>query len=350
MSLFGIKPVTESTVFEGSHRYMGETVELDEILFEAAKDIHQIQGGLYVADIMMESQVVYEGASEEALLEGVVKDFFDKLVETFRKLWNKIKAWFQQMYKSIQLLFANGEKLVKQFGSELHAKDVKGYTYKGYNWKKSAVTTLYDLKQVEKLEVPTFSSVNDIIKAAEITPNSEGKVTSEEVQKAQKHMIHLVDASADNISELKENVLETTMGGSTEKEEIENFSVYSVTEMMNFLKDHKKLVDKLKKAEKINDRNCENTIKGFNNLKKNLSTEDKAKYSSTISNCATSIRNAIAINNALVSCAITVAKKQNSEFLGALKGLLRYKPAKEGFGYMGGTNQSSLLESAMGLI
>ncbi len=349
MSLFGIKPVTESTVFEGSHRYMGETVELDEILFEAAKDIHQIQGGLYVADIMMESQVVYEGASEEVLLEGVVKDFFDKLIEAFRKLWNKIKAWFQQVYKSIELLFADGAKLVKKFGKEIHAKDTNGYTYKGYNWKKDAVAALYDLRKVEKEEVPSFSSIEQIIEAADVPTNKEGKVTSEEVQKANKEYLREV-ASADNISELKENILEQTMGGSTEKEEIENFSVYSVTEMMNFLKDHKKLVDKLKKAEKNNNRTCDNVIKGFTNLKKELSTEDQAKYSSTISNCATAFRNIIAVNNAMVSCAIIVAKKQNSEFVGALKGLLRYKPAKEGFGYMGGSNNSSLLESAMGLI
>lgn len=349
MSLFGIKPVTESTVFEGSHRYMGETVELDEILFEAAKDIHQIQGGLYVADIMMESQVVYEGASEEVLLEGVVKDFFDKLIETFRKLWNKIKAWFQQVYKSIELLFADGAKLVKKFGKEINAKDTKGYSYKGYSWKKDKVEKLYSLREAEKEEVPTFSSVEEIIEAANVPTNKEGKVTSEEVQKANKEYLREV-AKADNISELKENILEAVMGGSTEKEEIDDFSVYSVTEMMNFLKDHKKLVDKLKKAENTNNRTCTNIIKGFENLKKELSTEDQAKYSSTISNCSAAFRNIIAVNNAMISCAIIVAKKQNSEFVGALKGLLRYKPAKEGFGYMGGSNNSSLLESAMGLI
>lgn len=346
MSLFGIKPVTESTTTTGAYSYVGEASELNQILFEAAKDIHQIQGGLYVADIMMESQVIFEGASEEVLLEGVVKDYFDKLIEAFRKLLNKIKAWFKKVYQAVESFFLPGAQFVKKYANELHQKDTKGYTYKGYNWKKPAVDALYAMKKAEKLEVPSFTSISAIFNIADVKPNAEGRVTSTEVTQAQKDILRGMDPKAENVSEFKQHILEEVMGGD-EKEEIENFSVYSMSEMIAFVKDHSKLVDKLKKAEKINQKSLDNIIKGLETFKKNLSTEEKATHSASINNCASVLRYQLTVTNAMVECAITVAKKQNSEFVGALKGLLRYKPAKEGFGYMDDEKGSSILESAI---
>lgn len=346
MSLFGIKPVTESTTTTGAYSYVGEASELNQILFEAAKDIHQIQGGLYVADIMMESQVIFEGASEEVLLEGVVKDYFDKLIEAFRKLLNKIKAWFKKVYQAVESFFLPGAQFVKKYANELHQKDTKGYTYKGYNWKKPAVDALYAMKKAEKLEVPSFTSISAIFNIADVKPNAEGRVTSTEVTQAQKDILREMDPKSENVSEFKQHILEEVMGGD-EKEEIENFSVYSMTEMIAFVKDHSKLVDKLKKAEKINQKSLDNIIKGLETFKKNLSTEEKATHSASINNCASVLRYQLTVTNAMVECAITVAKKQNSEFVGALKGLLRYKPAKEGFGYMDDEKGSSILESAI---
>lgn len=353
MSLFGIKPLTESTTLDTTaYSYVGETAELNQILFEAAKDINQIHNGLYAADIMMESQVLFEGASAEVLLEGVVKDFFDKIIEAFRKLWGKIKAWFQKVYKSIEVFFLPGKDFVKKYGNELHSKDSHGYTYKGHKWNKKAVDKLYQFKNAEKLEVPSFSGVKDLLDASGLKTNSEGKVTSTEVKDAQKAI--LKDAangkSIENVSELKELLLETAMGDK-DKEEIENFSVYSISEMISFVKDHNKLVTALKKAEKSNQKSIDNVIKGMNNLKKGLSDADKAAYSSTISNCASVQRFVLTVINAGVECAISVAKKQNTEFVGALKGLMRYKGTKEGFSYMNESGKgSSLLESAMSLI
>lgn len=350
MSLFGIKPLTESTTLDTTaYSYVGETAELNEILFEAAKDINHIHNGLYVADIMMESQVLYEGASAEVLLEGVVKDFFDKIIEAFRKLWNKLKAWFQKVYKAIEVFFLPGKDFVKKYGSELHTKNSKGYTYKGYKWNKSEVAKLYQQTDATKGEVPTFGSVADLVKAVHAVTNSDGKVTSTEVKKSQEKYIKAKNSKADNVSELKKLILESVMGDS--KEEIENFSVYSITEMISFVKDNGKLINGLKKAEKANKSTVDNMIKGMENLKKKLTDEEKAKHSSTISNCASIARFSVTVINAYVECAITVAKKQNSEFVGALKGLMYYKGTKEGFSYMNESGKgSSLLESAMSLI
>lgn len=353
MSLFGIKPLTESTTLDTTaYSYVGETAELNEILFEAAKDINHIHNGLYVADIMMESQVLYEGASAEVLLEGVVKDFFDKIIEAFRKLWGKIKAWFQKVYKAIEVFFLPGKDFVKKYGSELHSKDSKGYTYKGHKWNKNAVSGLYEMKHTDKLDVPSYSDIKALISAADVKPNAEGKVTSTEVKEAQKEILKTAAAGrkVENISELKQKVLENAMGDK-DKEEIKNFSVYSISEMIAFVKDHSKLVTALKKAEKANQKSIDNVIKGMENLKKRLSDADKAAYSSTISNCASVQRFILTVMNAGVECAITVAKKQNTEFVGALKGLMYYKGTKEGFSYMNESGEgSSLLESAMSLI
>ena len=348
MSLFGIKPVTEgATVDSTEYSYVGECAELNEILFESAKDIHQIQSGLYVADIMMESQVVYEGASEEVLIEGVVKDFFDKVIESFKKLWAKITAWFKNMYKNLESFFLPGEKFIKKYEKELNAKETKGFTYQGYKYNKSFVDGLYAFRDAEKSSIPTFNSVADLYKAVRVG-NVSDKFTSQDLEKAKKNTLAHFSKSAENISELKKEILEAACGD--EKEEISNFAVYSVKEMMTFIKGKSKIVDALKKAQKINDKNLQNMIKGMESLKKSLSSEHKAKYSASISNCASLARYDVAITNAFVECAVTLAKRQFGEFSGALRSLLRYKGTKEGFGYMNEENNSSIFESAINFL
>ena len=343
MSLFGINVLTESTCVASKYKYVGEATEAQQIMFEAAQDLSQIQNGLYVADVMMESAVLFEGASQETLVEGVVKDFFQKIIDTFKKLWDKLKAWFKKMYQTLEVFFLPGKKFVEKYGKELERKTTTGYTYKGYRWNKSEVKRVLEDGTVKSVDVQVFSSIQDLVNAVELKETA----TAEDFTKAKEKVVkELSDNKADNISELKTHLLESAQNG-IEKEEIENFEVYSVSEMIASVKDNKKLINQLKKSETRIEKNLSNFIKGIENLRRDLSTEDKTKYSSFINNCASYFRHTSAITSAMVEVSISVAKAQNSEFVGALKGLMHYKPAKES--YVAEGQGASILESAMRL-
>lgn len=343
-SLFGINVLTESTCGASKYKYVGEATEVQQIMFEAAQDLSQIQNGLYIADAMMESAVLFEGASQETLVENVVKDFFQKIIDAFKKLWNKLKAWFKKVYQTLEVFFLPGKKFVEKYGKELERKTTTGYTYKGYRWDKSEVKNLIEGSIVDSVkDVPVISSIQELSNQCGLAETA----TSEDFSKAKELLVKaLSNNKADNISELKTVAMEGAQNG-TEKEEIEDFEVYSVSEMIASVKDNKKLINKLKKSETKIDKTLSNFIKGIENLRKELSTEDKTKYSSFINNCASYVRHQSSIVSALVEVAISIAKAQNSEFVGALKGLMHYKPAKESF--VAGGQGASILESAMRL-
>ncbi len=104
---FGINVLTESTCGASKYKYVGEATEVQQIMFEAAQDLSQIQNGLYIADAMLESAVLFEGDSQETLVENVVKDFFQKIIDAFKKLWNKLKAWFKISSKVLKIYEKN---------------------------------------------------------------------------------------------------------------------------------------------------------------------------------------------------------------------------------------------------
>ena len=349
-SLFGVRALTENAVHglnSTAYKYAGETSELQTIMFEAAHDLSQIHNGLYVADAMMESAVLFEGASAEVLVEGVMKDFFDKIIEAFKKLWAKIKAWFQKAFKAIEVFFLPGAKFVQKYGKELEQKEIKGYTYKGYNWNKTLVKQmLEDGVDFETAEFPVFSGITDLVDCVNEFYESNLTETSksEEFTKAKEAFIKKASkGKVTNVSELKSQLKEDACGG-TEKETIEAFSVYSVAAMIAFVKKNKKITTRLKRTEARIDRSMVNFIKGVENMKKALSSEEKTKYSSLINNCSSAVKEFFNLMLVSVEVTIDIAKKQNSEFVGALKGLMYHKETKEGFSaYEGG----SILESAM---
>lgn len=345
MSLFGINVLTESTCGASKYKYAGEATEVQQIMFEAAQDLSQIQNGLYIADAMMESAVLFEGASQETLVEGVVKDFFQKIIDAFKKLWDKLKAWFKKMYQTLEVFFLPGKKFVEKYGKELERKTTTGYTYNGYRWNKAKVKEVIEVtSELEIQDVPVFASIAELEKAIE---HSAKDLTSEQLAKLKANTIKdLTNNKGDNISEFKAFLTEGAQNG-TEKEEIENFEVYSVTEMIAAVKDNKKLITALKKSETRIEKNLSNFIKGIENLRRDLSTEDKTKYSSFINNSASFMRFCASIMTSFNEVAISIAKAQNTEFVGALKGLMHYKPAKESF--VAGGQGASILESAMRL-
>lgn len=347
MAIFGIvKESTMTNEFEGQFNFTGSETELGTISMEAASDIYKIQAGMFVSDIMMESAIM-EGASEEVLLEGFAKDIFDKLIETFKKLWAKIKEWFNKAIRAIQILFMSGEKFVKKFENEITSKDTTGYSYKGYKWNKGPVAKLYELKDYEKAEVAATTSIEAAITDLLGTEFKEEKVTGEHVTKFKEEFFKKL-ANVDNLSEMKSEAIEKATGG--EKEEIENFEVYSISEMISHIKDSKKTIAKLNKAQVNIKKDCDNAIKSLENFRKSLSTEEKAKHSTTVTNLASIYRFLVSVSLAGVETATTVNKMQQREFEGALKGLLRYKGTKEGFNYDSSKGSTSILEAAMKMI
>lgn len=104
--------------------YYGDTSDVEgtiesgfKIAHECYRDVLQLNAGLYVSDILIETSLT-EGASYdevEALTEGAFGDFIAKIKKKFEELIKKIKAWFKKIFDNISILFTSYDKFYSKY-------------------------------------------------------------------------------------------------------------------------------------------------------------------------------------------------------------------------------------------
>ena len=120
-SLAGItfEPAEGYTHEHAIYDVMSESLENDAKMFKAA-----------ILSDMQESAMVHEGASVEeieALQEGAISNFFNRLKEMFKKLGAKIKAIFRSfMAKFDSIFMKSNKKFVDKYKKEATDKNLTG--------------------------------------------------------------------------------------------------------------------------------------------------------------------------------------------------------------------------------
>lgn len=120
-SLAGItfEPAEGYTHEHAIYDVMAESLENDAKMFKAA-----------ILSDMQESAMVHEGASVEeieALQEGAISNFFNRLKEMFKKLGAKIKAIFRSfMAKFDSIFMKSNKKFVDKYKKEATDKNLTG--------------------------------------------------------------------------------------------------------------------------------------------------------------------------------------------------------------------------------
>ena len=309
----------------------------DAAMESMAMELFTIDKAYHVADIIGEAKVLTEGANPEVLLEGMVKSGIAKIKEAFKKFWAKLKSWFAAVKRQFNLIFKTGKDFIKEFKSELDKKDVKGYIYKGYKYQ-------IDKGDGEGLKINSLvrAKVNEITVDA---LDAENKYNKDDAAANAKWMAEIGFGSdksqsemeeefvgkeikcngAKNIEELRKELTDIYRGGD-EMEEIEDFEVNGKDEMIAFVNNFDKSIKRIEKYESDFDSTMKTIIGALDKLEKSKVGDVAYKAAQAMSK---QLNMLLAVGKVPSSVAQAIYKEANGQFERALKGYLRFKPAKE---------------------
>lgn len=317
----------------------------DQILMEFAEDMYKVQSGLYVADILIEEKICTEGYSEdiEVVAEATIKDSISKVIENFKKLWAKIKAWFKSVIDNFKVRITSQKNFLAKYeaaiNDKLKDKDVmKGFNYTDYeyNYKKLHETCTKARDQIkDKVKDVTGLTVDQLL-------DSNTDIKSVEEMKDSEYMTKLCNAiggsACNNGADVKKHIVNSARSAKTNLIE---FKDINVKEMISYCKEP--AADNIKNTGDEMDKMLNGIISKFKEAE-NKANENKGSVS-TFHTAASTAQKLVALSQNITSTQVKMINAINSSYISTLKRILTYKgksAAKE--------NTTSLLESAMSLI
>lgn len=331
-------------------------------------DIYDIDKAFHIADIMGEVKVIKEGADADVVLEGIVNNAIEKLKTAFKKFLAKIKEWLDQVIKFFKSLFMSGEKFVKEFGADLKDKEVKGFTYTGYDYDISAGDNLAKTaRDVASNEIDICAagikgadkkarSYGDIGKklGEDYKDKDSDKVSITTGDDFETSMFKKIGNGVTTMSELSEEIEKKYHKGEAAPDTIKDFSAASVSTMIDYIKGLKKQISDCEKEMRDFDTDVNKVIKALNDVK---SSDGQAAYkvAQAYSKNATAALN---VAKTASDAKIRMHKEIGTKYNSVLKSFYHWKPAKEGVEFdddddkkkCGSCESMSLFDAALELI
>jgi hypothetical protein len=153
-----------------------------------------------------------------------------------------------------------------------------------------------------------------------------------------------------NIQDTKDAIIKEWHGNADNEHTIKDFSGNTKQDMLGFVGNYKERQKRLKESQKKQDKFFTDIIKTYENKEKGIQdTEENAEILKLYRNMSTNLQTSVSVVQQIHAIEIEMIKEKYKCFLGALKGYLVYKPAKES-AVETGTDTKSILESAMNLI
>ena len=359
MAIFGSTKVTESVLTPDESMNVSQACMTD-MLESFSKEIYQLTAATYISDIRME-EAVSEGANVEGVMESVVGDFFQKIIDAFKKLGNKIKGWFKAFRKWLDLIFKHGKDFVKRFRKDIEDKNASGYEYESYKYSQSKGDGLAKEKtnllsaEIKKLcggmEVPeSKESGKWEEKVGAPAKYDEDYKTSKGTENILKETLKYEDRS-----KMVEAIKKAYRGDAESKTTLKDFEGNSKGDMMKFIEGSKDQIKEVADAETTFTRDIEEVISALEKSKdKFKDNEDKrGGVGRLITHTTSMLRECVTLTAAINEIRKGMYGEMASAFESALKGFLRFKPAKavtDSYVADNEDSMSSLLESSMKLV
>jgi hypothetical protein len=357
-----------NNVYDFSDTALESTSYYDSAVATLYTDIMETESEFMAADVIATATIIYESNNgngnidKMAIMEGVVGGAIEKIKQAFIKFKEKVKAFFKKVIDYFKVLFASGEKFVKEFGDGLKKKKTKGFVYQGFTYKisdgdahvefirKAADDALSEemsaLDEFSKNlnENTTVDDFNDVIKNKVLNGEFKGDslpTASEFVDSILSKKCKISDAS-----EVRQSIVDKYRNDETEKHAITEFEVASVDEMLKFIKEKgtKTYISKLEKENKDMEKGITEIIKILDKYKaadESDAEANKVKHASYLSSCLTQTLNVL---KSVTNAKIEIYKAVNTEWLGALKKFWRYREVKESIDFYD-EDSLALLES-----
>lgn len=354
-----------------SPRFTPNMTGMESILFESLEDNNQLETAVMLCE-QVALTLNYQGQSERAenLSEGMVGDYFTKFIEMVKKLWAKIKGWFANIVKNIEVSSRDIVKMIEKYKKDLEGKNYANYEYKGHKWTAETPDKLHD--GIAKTATEINSKLGTITAGQKSWLHSdtgayndkdkdfEDQHKQKRVEKMAKHkenfeertrgtgvFLHaLVNGSANvshggeemSASEAKKELAEKAQGGSAET--IKNFSAVSMSAMIDFLKNFKNSKT-INAARKEVDKLYANTIKDAEQIRKDFQSAYNSTSSSKEGERAAvggklyqakrnldEMKNVLTAYSSAVGICVELEKEKFSEFKSAIAGAIRHKGTK----------------------
>lgn len=345
---------------------------MQSILVESMEEQFRLEDA-----VMMCEQVAltlgYKGdeSGAENLNEGMVGDYFTKFIELVKKLWAKIKGWFGNLFKSIEVSTRDINKMVDKYKKELESKSFADYEYKGHKWTAETPDKLHAGIAATALginsrlvvistgqdkwingETGTYKNGDHDFEGHQKDKNKghmEKQKTrfEERVRGTDVFMAALVNGSQSpshdgdtlSASEAKKELAEKAQGGTT-AETIKNFSAVGLNAMIDFLKNFKNNKT-INAARKEVDKIYANTIKDAEKVRKDYQTAYNKTSGQkegergalggrlyTAKHNLDEMKNVLSAYSTLVGICVDIEKDKFSEFKSAVAGAIRHTPKK----------------------
>ena len=327
---------------------VSENVDIDDDMYldsaceSLVADIYKIDKAYHVADIMGEVKVIKEGldnSQAEAILEGMVGAAMKKLADSFKKLWAKIKAWFESVIKFFKSFLLTGKKFVTEFGKELKNKKTAGFKYTGFK---------YTLDAGDKTVETAFNSINDRIADCASNIQDYSNINRDTVKAMSKDQIEKLNdklddgeidfknfgIKGDTLAEVVEELDKKYRNGETQRDSIEDFGAASVSDMLDMIGGKaSKAITAAEKKEKDLEKQVNQLIKALNKVEKDDKADEKTggdlvyKTAQSQSRVASKLIN---VSKTVTSAQVKAWKEACATYQSVLGSFYRWKPAKEG--------------------
>lgn len=365
MSIFSTtKPKQQdelTAVIEQAEGFVDSSLSgLQTVLSESAYEAYQLQAGMYISDVLME-EAVFEGTSTpEILIEGFLKNSWDRLVKIFEDLWKKVQGWFAAAKQSLQVLLLSGEKFVAKFGDVIKKKDAKDFKYEGYKYTLSAGSDKVGA-HIANLEKGLNEAVGFKIDETSMTvAGQKDQFTKADHKEAydlsQEKKNLLSKLGNEDLSAILADVREEFRNGAKDATEISGFSANSKEQMLELVKDSKTIVGNLDKAYKVLKADFERTLTSVKQAKNILSKEDdkkatnKAKVTAFANHKYQLAHFALTTMSSLHATEVSCIKEAAKAFQKALKSFISAKAEKVEATKPEATKESSILEAAFQIL
>lgn len=169
-----------STMLNGGSIYGGVSVNVSRyghdtgamlIATESVEELHDIfLEGFYVTEDA-EVQAAMEGVDFEsseygAVAESASKSVIQRIKEFFKKLWEKIKAFFHNIRKYFDSIFMNAKDFAKKYEKEIKEanKYIKDFTFKMFEYDNQAIDQVVEKVADVDAEVADYTDeVNTLL-------------------------------------------------------------------------------------------------------------------------------------------------------------------------------------------
>lgn len=301
----------------------------EEMVKESALDMARVNGGMYVAEQLIEN-ALFNAKDEEVatLIEGAVKDFFEKLKESLQKLWAKIKAWFKHIVEAVKRFFLSGKELVKKHKAKIEkaAKDNATREVKCFKWNPDALASK-TLDMINKLESDKVASdVYDQI------------LSKKEADTAEAKKKILATVGVEKVGEIAKELKEVARRG---EKDTYTIGELNIGEFITVVGSSDKLIKAVETTNKVVDKAMREGISMVNEMAKDAyKDEQDTEVVGTIKKAASAytelVRYGATLRTSVVKAYTSEVKAMSKQMTAVLKGLLNYagspkrEEAKEG--------------------